>query len=71
MRSEYATAEDFTKWEDHAHTLSNSQIRFIVADCQAAERNMRGWNPIKEGYYSDQACTYGMVLSRRIKESLS
>jgi len=26
---------------------------------------MRGWNPIKEGFYMDQASTYGMELNRR------
>ena len=26
---------------------------------------MRGWNPEKEGFYSDQAATYGMELRKR------
>ena len=26
---------------------------------------MRGWNPVKEGFYSDQAATYGMELNKR------
>ena len=29
---------------------------------------MRGWNPSREGYYLDQAATYGMELTRRNRE---
>jgi len=29
---------------------------------------MRGHDPIREGYYIDQACTYGMELTRRNRE---
>ena len=29
---------------------------------------MRGWNPSREGYYLDQASTYGMELTRRNRE---
>ena len=70
MRPEYATPDDFNRWESHAETLDNAALRYIIADCQAAERNMRGFNPVKEGYYSDQACTYSMVLTRRRKAAI-
>jgi hypothetical protein len=40
-------------------------LRYIVRDCRAAAANMRGWNPIREGYYEDQAFTYADELARR------
>ncbi len=65
MRPEFATAADFTAWETKAKTMSVAELLYTVRDCQAAEAAMRGWNPVKEGFYSDQACTYGMELTRR------
>jgi hypothetical protein len=65
MRPEYATAEDFATWEARAKTMSVAELLYTVRDCQQAEAAMRGWNPVKEGFYSDQACTYGMELTRR------
>ena len=63
--SEYATAEDFAKWEAQAKTMTTACLLYTVKDCQKAEAAMRGWNPIKEGFYSDQASTFGMELTRR------
>ena len=65
MLNEYATAEDFAKWRAQAERMTNACLRYTVADCRQAEAAMRGWNPIKEGYYSDQACTFGDELRRR------
>jgi hypothetical protein len=65
MITEYATPEDFTAWEARAKTMTVAALLYTVRDCQQAEAAMRGWNPIKEGYYSDQASTYGMELTRR------
>jgi hypothetical protein len=65
MRPEYATAEDFAIWEAKAKTMTVAELLYTVQDCQQAEAAMRGWNPVKEGFYSDQACTYGMELTRR------
>ena len=65
MNQEYATAEDFAKWRSQAELMTNACLRYTVADCRQAEAAMRGWNPIKEGYYSDQACTFGDELRRR------
>ena len=53
MIANYATAEDFTWWE------------FSARDARAAAKAMRGWNPIAEGRYDDEASTYGMELARR------
>ena len=66
MVTAHATAADFARWEAHAETLDALTIRWIVTDCHRAARNMRGWNPNREGYYIDQGCTYSMVLSRRL-----
>jgi len=61
----YATPADFVKWRAHAETLSLCALRYTAADCRKAEAAMRGWNPIREGYYSDQAATYGDEIRRR------
>lgn len=65
--SEYATPADFAKWEAQAKAMSIQALLYSVRDCQQAEAAMRGWNPIKEGFYSDQASTFGMELTRRRK----
>jgi hypothetical protein len=62
---EYATPADFAKWRALAETLDTGSLRYTIADCRAAAANMRGWNPIREGYYEDQAFTYADELSRR------
>lgn len=61
----YATAEDFKRWEEKAATMTDAQLHYAAKDCRAAEQAMRGWNPVREGYYSDQASTYGDELRRR------
>ena len=61
----HATAEDFANWQAKAKTMTVSELLYAAKDCREAEQAMRGWNPIREGYYSDQACTYGMELNSR------
>ena len=61
----HATAADFEAWETKARTMTNAELLYAARDCREAEEAMRGWNPIREGYYSDQASTYGMELKRR------
>lgn len=68
MITEHATAEHFARWESHAQTLDQYSLRYIVADCHKAAAGMRGWNPAREGYYLDQASTYGMELTRRNRD---
>jgi hypothetical protein len=58
MKSEHATAADFSRWEEQAKSMTNSALYYTVKDCFAAARAMQGWNPVKEGYYRDQGCTY-------------
>lgn len=67
----YATAEDFRKWREKASSMSIAELLYAAEDCRQAEMAMRGWNPEKEGYYADQACTYGdEVRRRRVKGHL-
>ncbi len=61
----HATANDFANWQAQAAGMTNSELLWTVRDCQRAESAMRGWNPIKEGFYSDQKATYGMELTKR------
>ena len=61
----YATASDFYNWEDRAKGMTIEALVYTINDCHQAARAMRGWNPIKEGFYMDQANTYGMELNRR------
>ena len=63
--AEYATPENFETWRQEAKTLNKESLIHAIQDCRNAEKAMRGWNPVKEGFYSDQASTYGMELNRR------
>ena len=69
MIAEFATPEDFSKWEKHSKTLDLYSLKFIIEDCRSAAENMKGWNPIREGFYLDQAATYGMEYTKRRKLS--
>ena len=62
---EYATPENFQAWREEAKTMTTDALMHTIQDCRTAEKAMRGWNPVKEGFYSDQAATYGMELSKR------
>jgi hypothetical protein len=63
--TEHATAEDFARWENKARTMTDAELVYAARDAREAEARMRGWNPVKEGYYSDEASTYGDELRRR------
>jgi len=65
MRPEYALPSDFADWEAKAKTMTVAELLYTVKDCQQAAQCMKGFNPDKEGFYVDQACTYGMELTRR------
>lgn len=65
MTTTYATASDFTTWTERAKSMTVAELLYTVNDCRQAAEAMRGWNPIKEGFYMDQASTYGMELNRR------
>ena len=65
MRTEHATADDFTNWEAMAKGMTTCSLQYTVRDCSQAAAAMRGWNPIREGFYMDQLATYQQELSRR------
>jgi len=65
MIQDYVTPEDFAKWEAQAKAMSDAELLYAARDCRQAEAAMRGWNPVREGFYSDQAATYGDELRRR------
>ena len=68
MIREYATPEDFAKWRSHAETCDLGALRYIIRDCREAAQCMRGFNPVREGYYEDQAFTYADEYHRRLKQ---
>ena len=61
----YATAEDFATWEAKAKTMSDAELLWSAQDARRAAEAMRGWNPIAEGRYDDEAHTYGDEIRRR------
>jgi hypothetical protein len=65
---EHATPEHFSRWESHAKSLDSYSLRYVIRDCHQAAAAMKGWNPVREGFYIDQAATYGMELTRRNRE---
>lgn len=65
MIANYATAADFTRWEEKAKTMTMEELFHSARDARAAAEAMRGWNPIAEGRYDDEAHTYGDEIRRR------
>ncbi len=66
--NEYATAEDFQRWEDHAKTLDCYSLKYVIKDCKRSADCFDKDYPIRAGYYLDQMSTYGAELYRRNKE---
>jgi hypothetical protein len=65
MIATYATAADFANWEAKAKDMTTACLLWSARDARAAAHAMRGWNPIAEGRYDDEAFTYGDELRRR------
>jgi hypothetical protein len=61
----HATAADFARWELKARHMSNHELWWAARDARQAAEAMRGWNPVAEGRYEDEAHTYGDELRRR------
>jgi hypothetical protein len=57
----------WTAWENKAKACDVDQLRFIIKDCRTAQQAMQGWNPEREGFYSDQASTFTTELNKRTK----
>jgi hypothetical protein len=60
-----ATAVDFANWRKVAKTMTDFCLEYAIKDCREAAEAMKGWNPVKEGYYEDQAFTYADELRAR------
>ena len=56
---------DFTAGTKRARAMSDDQLAFAVKDCIEARDAMKGWNPVQEGYYQDEASTYAQEIYRR------
>lgn len=65
MRPDFATASDFAAWDKQAAVMTSGALLHSIKDCHEAAKAMRGWNPDREGFYMDQASTFGMELTRR------
>jgi hypothetical protein len=65
MKPGYATPEDFATWRSRAETLDTRALCWVIRDCRAAAANMRSFDPVREGYYEDQAFTFADELARR------
>ena len=61
----HATAADFATWEERAKGMTDAELLYSAQDARRAAEAMRGWNPIAEGRYDDEAHTYGDELRRR------
>ena len=60
-----ATAADFARWEAKAKAMTDAELLYSARDARAAAEAMRGWNPVAEGRYDDEAFTYGDEIRRR------
>ena len=58
-------ALDFTRWESAAAAMTDAQLFYAARDCRQVEALWRGVDGVVEGFYSDQAATYGTELYRR------
>ncbi len=61
----HATAADFARWEAKARSMTDYELWWSARDARQAAERMRGWNPVAEGRYEDEAHTYGDELRRR------
>jgi len=65
MIRRHATAADFNRWETAAAVMTDAELIHAAADCRKVESLWRGVDGMVEGFYSDQAATYGTELYRR------
>ena len=45
--------------------MTDAELIYAAKDCRAVEALWRGVDVVLEGFYSDQASTYGMELYHR------
>ena len=65
MIANYAPAADFANWEAKAKAMTTDCLLWSARDARQAAQAMRGWNPIAEGRYDDEASTYSDEIRRR------
>ncbi len=65
MMNRPATAEDFTRWNERALTMTTDALRWSITDALAASQAVDGHDPIRAGYYRDEALTYQSELNGR------
>ena len=61
----HATVDDFKKWESKAKTMTDSELRYVAAECREIASLWRGHDEVVEGFYDDQASTYATAARRR------
>ena len=61
----HATAEDFANWESKAKSMTVAELMYVAKECREVASLWRGVDGMVEGFYDDQASTYGTVLRRR------
>ena len=49
---------DFIKGEEEAKQCDIAAVNHIINECADAREAVRGWNPDKEAYYTDQYWTF-------------
>ena len=65
MIRRHATVADFTRWESAAASMTDAELIYAARDCRKVEALWRGVDGMVEGFYSDQASTYGTELMHR------
>jgi hypothetical protein len=65
--SRHATVADFNRWEEMAKSMTDAQLRYAELDSFRTAANWRGVDPVVEGFYMDQGCTYGDALRFRTR----
>lgn len=65
MIRRHATAKDFATWESKAKSMTTAELMYVAKECREVASLWRGVDGMVEGFYDDQASTYGTVLRRR------
>ncbi len=65
MMNRPATAEDFTRWSERAVTMTTDALRWSIADALSASHAIDSHDPVRSGYYRDEALTYQNELNGR------
>jgi hypothetical protein len=64
MIRRFATAADFTLWEEKAATMTAAELHYAAVDSLQVAQNWRGVDETVESFYLDQFLTYQDALNR-------